>query len=101
MVCTLQICHCHESDFIGLLITCARKAVPDLAFTGIDIRTLPPANINRLTGDRAPVIIVSDGGVRTWLLSVDECRTWPVCTNLLFCADTRCLAKILTAAIGI
>jgi hypothetical protein len=63
---------------IGLLITCARKSVPDIAVTGIDIKTLPPAGSNRLTGERAPIIIVSDGGVRTWLLPVDDCKTWQV-----------------------
>jgi hypothetical protein len=36
----------------------------------------------RNIGDRAPVIVVSDGGIRTWLLPIDKCETWSeFCSN--------------------
>jgi hypothetical protein len=70
------------------IITCARRGLEDLTRTRktnelsesvIDVLTLPPAGTaeTRATGDRAPVLIVSDGGIRTWLLPVDKCVHWP------------------------
>jgi hypothetical protein len=63
----------------GLLFTCARRSLQYLVGNTVNIKTLPPADPNnRASGDRAPVIIVSDGGIRTWLLPLQDCRTWPV-----------------------
>lgn len=62
----------------GLIISCARRAIDDLPGNLVHAKSLPPADPKkRNVGDRAPVIIVSDGGIRTWLLPVDKCRTWP------------------------
>jgi hypothetical protein len=62
----------------SLLITSLRRSIANLPGNQIDIKVLPPANPDRRAlGDRAPVIIVSDGGIRTWLLPVDDCTTWP------------------------
>jgi len=61
----------------GLLVTCARHSIDDLPGKLVRARCLPPADPNRRNvGDRAPVIIVSDGGIRTWLIPVDKCKTW-------------------------
>lgn len=65
---------------LGSLFTCARRSIPDLPGNLVNIKALPPADPERrLTGDRAPVLIVSDGGIRTWLLPVVRCLTWSVC----------------------
>jgi hypothetical protein len=71
----------------SLILTCARRGIEEVmrtrrsnevSETMINIQTLPPANpTNRSVGDRAPVLIVSDGGIRTWLLPVDKCLHWP------------------------
>lgn len=62
----------------GLVITCARRAIDELPGNLVHAKTLPPADPQRRNvGDRAPVIIVSDGGIRTWLLPVENCKTWP------------------------
>jgi len=62
----------------GFVITCARRAIDELPGNLIHAKTLPPADPQRRNvGDRAPVIIVSDGGIRTWLLPVESCKTWP------------------------
>ncbi|KAF2400986.1 hypothetical protein EJ06DRAFT_530070 [Trichodelitschia bisporula] len=62
----------------SLMITCARRAIEDMPGQFINIKTLPPADPHRRnSGDRAPVIIVSDGGIRTWLIPADTCVTWP------------------------
>jgi hypothetical protein len=62
----------------SLLITSLRRPIADLPANRINIKVLPPANPDlRGVGDRAPVIIVSDGGIRTWLLPVVDCITWP------------------------
>jgi hypothetical protein len=64
---------------LGLLFTCARRSLDFLVGNSVTIKTLPPADPQkRSAGDRAPVIIVSDGGIRTWLLPVEDCKTWPV-----------------------
>jgi hypothetical protein len=61
------------------LITCSRRAIPDIPGNLIRVKTLPPpeSQESRETGDRAPVIFVCDGGIRKWLLPVENCRTWP------------------------
>jgi hypothetical protein len=63
----------------SLLITSTRRPVTDIPGNQIQIKVAPPPTEERLrsTGDRAPVMIVSDGGIRTWLLPVDTCKTWP------------------------
>jgi hypothetical protein len=62
----------------GLVITCARRSIEELPENLIHAKTLPPADPQRHSvGYRAPVIIVSDGGIRTWLLPVESCKTWP------------------------
>lgn len=62
----------------GLIITCTRRSIDELPGDLVHAKTLPPADPQkRNVGDRAPVIIVSDGGLRTWLLPVDKCKTWP------------------------
>ncbi|OCK75231.1 hypothetical protein K432DRAFT_429549 [Lepidopterella palustris CBS 459.81] len=59
------------------LITCARKSMSDLPQHEIKIKALPPANLERrAVGDRSPIIVVSDGGIRTWLFPVEDCKTW-------------------------
>lgn len=62
----------------SLLLTSTRRPIDDIPGNQIHVRALPPANPDRrTTGDRAPVMIISDGGIRTWLLPVHECQTWP------------------------
>lgn len=62
----------------GLVVTCARRSIDELPGNLIHAKALPPADPQRRNvGDRAPVIIVSDGGIRTWLLPIDSCKTWP------------------------
>jgi hypothetical protein len=63
----------------SFLITCCRRAIPDIQGNLIRVKTLPPpeSQESRETGDRAPVIFVCDGGIRKWLLPVENCRTWP------------------------
>ncbi|OCL07525.1 hypothetical protein AOQ84DRAFT_440141 [Glonium stellatum] len=60
-----------------LVVSCARRAMSDLPGRLIDIVTLPPADpTHPLTGERAPVIEVSDGGIKVWLLPLEKCETW-------------------------
>lgn len=67
------------ADCAGLIVSCARRAISDLPGKLIDIITLPPADPARpLTGERAPVIQVSDGGIKVWLLPLEDCKTWVV-----------------------
>lgn len=61
----------------SLIVSCARRAISDLPGKLIDIITLPPADpAHPLTGERAPVIQVSDGGIKVWLLPLENCETW-------------------------
>lgn len=67
------------ADCAGLIVSCARRAMPDLPGKLIDIITLPPADpAHPLAGERAPVIQVSDGGIKVWLLPLEDCETWAV-----------------------
>lgn len=61
------------------IITCSRRAISDIPGNLIRIKTLPPpeSEESREAGDRVPVIFVSDGGIRKWLLPVENCRSWP------------------------
>ncbi|OCK78762.1 hypothetical protein K432DRAFT_383652 [Lepidopterella palustris CBS 459.81] len=60
-----------------LVISCARKPVSDLPGKLINITNTPPADpAHPLIGDRAPFLQVSDGGIRVWLLPLDQCDTW-------------------------
>jgi hypothetical protein len=62
----------------SLLMSSTRRPIADIPGNQIHVRSSPPANPElRESGDRAPVMIVSDGGIRTWLLPVNECQTWP------------------------
>ncbi|KAF2004544.1 hypothetical protein P154DRAFT_587298 [Amniculicola lignicola CBS 123094] len=62
----------------GLMVSCTRMAVKDLPGSLVNIRHVPPADSATLiTGDGAPMLQVSDGGLRLWLLPLDECETWP------------------------
>jgi hypothetical protein len=53
-------------------------AISELPGGLINFTHLPPADpAQPLTGDRAPILQVSDGGLRMWLLPLDQCKTWP------------------------
>ncbi|KAF2676789.1 hypothetical protein K458DRAFT_424536 [Lentithecium fluviatile CBS 122367] len=61
----------------SLLISCAPMSVPELSKTTIHLNYIPLADHPRLpTGDWAPMLEVSDSGLRLWLLSIEECLTW-------------------------
>ncbi|KAF2463922.1 uncharacterized protein BDR25DRAFT_346990 [Lindgomyces ingoldianus] len=61
----------------GLIISCARVGVADIPGKLINLVHIPPADPSRpLSGERAPILAVSDGGIRLWLLPLSQCETW-------------------------
>lgn len=61
------------------MISCARISITDIPGNLVNLNYIPPADPTRpFTGERAPVLQVSDGGLRLWLLPLDQCETWPV-----------------------
>ncbi|ORY17577.1 hypothetical protein BCR34DRAFT_555135 [Clohesyomyces aquaticus] len=61
----------------GLIFTCARVGLADIPGKLINLVHIPPADPARpLSGDRSPILSVSDGGIRLWLLPLDQCLTW-------------------------
>ncbi|KAF2733477.1 hypothetical protein EJ04DRAFT_577557 [Polyplosphaeria fusca] len=59
------------------LVTCTRMPVTELPETLMKLDFLPPTDTSTgLSGDRAPTMQVWDGGLRLWLLPVEQCETW-------------------------
>ncbi|PSN71094.1 hypothetical protein BS50DRAFT_570502 [Corynespora cassiicola Philippines] len=59
------------------MISCARVPVNDIPGNMIKLNHVPPPDPERpLIGYRTPMLQVSDGGLRLWLLPIEECETW-------------------------
>ncbi|KAF2105572.1 hypothetical protein BDV96DRAFT_608144 [Lophiotrema nucula] len=62
----------------GFVVTCARMQMTEIPETLLKLSYIPPADPARpLTGERTPMLQISDGGLRLWLLPLDQCDTWP------------------------
>ncbi|KAH7122449.1 hypothetical protein B0J11DRAFT_339407 [Dendryphion nanum] len=62
----------------NFMISCSRNSIPETPGSLIHVTHLPPVDPARpISSELSPLLQVSDGGLRLWLLPLDQCQTWP------------------------